>query len=118
VERTVQVCVFCWFRSAAQFSFREVFGVVAIVLLIAPLLMAFVPSQERRSRLAAACCTAAAGFTVMALQILLLLGFESVYGYVYHELSILSACAWAVLRWEAGLPCGAQAIRINLVAAR
>jgi spermidine synthase len=78
-----------WFRSAAQFSFREVFGVVAIVLLIAPLLMAFVPSQERRSRLAAACCTAAAGFTVMALQILLLLGFESVYGYVYHELSIL-----------------------------
>jgi len=75
VERTVQVCVFCrGFATAAQFSFREVFGVVAIVLLIAPLLMAFVPSQERRSRLAAACCTAAAGFTVMALQILLLLG--------------------------------------------
>ena len=78
-----------WFRSAAHFPFRDVLGVVMGVLLFVPMLMAFIPSRERRLRLAAACCTVTTGFTLMALQIFLLLGFESVYGYVYHELSIL-----------------------------
>jgi spermidine synthase len=48
-----------------------------------------VSRRDGRARLAAACCTAATGFTLMALQIFLLLGFESAYGYVYHQLSIL-----------------------------
>ena len=78
-----------WFRSASQFPFRSVFGVVVAVLLITVILVAFVSRPERRARSAAACCTAATGFTLMALQIFLLLGFESVYGYVYHQLSIL-----------------------------
>ena len=34
---------------------------------------------------------AATGFTLMALQIFLLLGFQSVYGYVYRQLAILIA---------------------------
>jgi spermidine synthase len=34
---------------------------------------------------------AATGFTLMALQIFLLLAFQSVYGYVYHQLAILIA---------------------------
>jgi spermidine synthase len=78
-----------WFRTAAQFPFRNVLGVVAIVLLVVAGLAAFVPGRERRARSAAACCTAATGFTLMALQIFLLLGFESVYGFVYHQLAIL-----------------------------
>jgi spermidine synthase len=78
-----------WFRAAAQFPFRDVIGVVVIVVLVVAALMAFVPGREKRARSAAACCTAATGFTLMALQIFLLLGFESVYGYVYHQLAIL-----------------------------
>ena len=78
-----------WFRSAAHFSFRDVFGVAVMLLLIIAALAAFVPGRERRARSAAACCTAATGFTLMALQIFVLLGFESVYGYVYHQLAIL-----------------------------
>jgi len=78
-----------WFRSASHVSFRSVFGAVVVVLLIAVALVVFVSRPNRRARLAAACCTAATGFTLMALQIFLLLGFESVYGYVFHQLSIL-----------------------------
>jgi spermidine synthase len=77
------------FRAAARFPFRYVFGVVVSFVLVVAGIAAFVPGRERRARSATACCTAATGFTLMALQIFLLLGFESVYGYVYHQLAIL-----------------------------
>jgi len=54
-----------------------------------------VPARERRTRSAAAFCVAATGFTLMALQIFLLLAFQSVYGYVYHQLTILIAMCMA-----------------------
>jgi hypothetical protein len=38
---------------------------------------------------------AATGFTLMALQIFLLLAFQSIYGYVYHQLAILIAMCMA-----------------------
>jgi spermidine synthase len=38
---------------------------------------------------------AATGFTLMALQIILLLAFQSIYGYVYHQLAILIALCMA-----------------------
>ena len=38
---------------------------------------------------------AATGFTLMALQIFLLLAFQSIYGYVYHQLAILIALCMA-----------------------
>ena len=58
-------------------------------------LLAFVPAREKRARSAAAYCMAATGFTLMALQIFLLLAFQSVYGYVYHQLAILIAMCMA-----------------------
>ena len=78
-----------WFRTAEQIPFRRVLVLVLIALLVLAAAMAFLPGRERRARYAAGCCTAATGFTLMALQVFLLLGFESVYGYVYHQLSIL-----------------------------
>jgi len=78
-----------WFRWASQFAYRYVFAGVLLVFLIAATLVELVPRSDKRTRTAAACCTAATGFTLMALQIFLLLGFESIYGYVYHQLSIL-----------------------------
>jgi spermidine synthase len=80
-----------WFHSAAGIGFaRMAAGGFAVLLLIA-ILMAYMPARERRARASAAFCMSATGFTLMALQIFLLLGFQSVYGYVYHQLAILIA---------------------------
>ena len=80
-----------WFQAAAHVAFsRIVVNALAILLLLA-VLLAYLPGRERASRASAAFCMAATGFTLMALQIFLLLAFQSVYGYVYHQLAILIA---------------------------
>ncbi len=84
-----------WFRAAAHIAFTSVIDAVLVVLLFVAVLLAFVPNREKRSRSAAAFCMAATGFTLMALQIFLLLAFQSVYGYVYHQLAILIAMGMA-----------------------
>ena len=48
-----------------------------------------------RPRSAAASCAAATGFTLIALEIFLLLAFQSIYGYVYHQLAILIGLSMA-----------------------
>jgi spermidine synthase len=78
-----------WFRAAEHIAFGRVASALAIVLLVVAGLLAFLPGRKRRERAAAASCVAATGFTLMALQIFLLLGFQAVYGYVYTELAIL-----------------------------
>jgi spermidine synthase len=84
-----------WFRAAAHIAFTGVIDTVLVVLLFVAVLLAYVPDHERRVRSAAACSVAATGFTLMALQIFLLLAFQSVYGYVYHQLTILIAMCMA-----------------------
>ncbi len=84
-----------WFRAAAHMAFNGVIDAVLIILLFVAVLLAFVPSRERGARSAAAYCIAATGFTLMALQIFLLLAFQSIYGYVYHQLAILIAMCMA-----------------------
>jgi spermidine synthase len=78
-----------WFRTAAHVSFTSVLTAVLIALSIAAILLALVGPREQRQRSAALCCTASTGFTLMGLQILLLLAFQSIYGYVYYQLAIL-----------------------------
>ena len=78
-----------WFRAAEQLTFWRVAGVTALLVAIAVALLRFLPGRERRERTAAGSCVAATGFTLMALQIFLLLAFQSVYGYVYTQLAIL-----------------------------
>ncbi|MFZ0859983.1 MAG: fused MFS/spermidine synthase, partial [Candidatus Sulfotelmatobacter sp.] len=84
-----------WFRAAAHIAFTGVINAVMVVLLFVAVLLAFVPTREKRVRSAAAYSVAATGFTLMALQIFLLLAFQSVYGYVYHQLTILIAMCMA-----------------------
>ena len=84
-----------WFRGAAQIPFRGVLFAVLVVLSLAAAPVMFAPTRESRARPAAAFCTAATGFTLMALQILLLLAFQCVYGYVYHQLAILIGLSMA-----------------------
>ncbi len=78
-----------WFRTAEHVDFGRVAGALVITLLLCAGLMAIVPGRDRRQRAAAGSCVAATGFTLMALQIFLLLGFQAVYGYVYTELAVL-----------------------------
>ena len=48
-------------------------------------------SQASRLRSTAGLCAAATGFTLIGLEILLLLAFQALFGYVYHQLAILIA---------------------------
>jgi spermidine synthase len=64
--------------------------VAAIVLSIAFAAMVSVAAAPlRRKRATAIWCVAANGYTLMTLQILLLLAFQSVFGYVYREMALL-----------------------------
>ena len=78
-----------WFRTASHLTFTGIVDWTLVVLLFVAVLLTYVPGREKRVRAAAAGCVAATGFTLMALQIFLLLGFQSIYGYVYHQLAIL-----------------------------
>ena len=78
-----------WFRAAEHVEFGKVAGALGIALLVCMALLTILPGCERCERTAAGVCVAATGFTMMALQIFLLLGFQAVYGYVYSELAIL-----------------------------
>jgi spermidine synthase len=84
-----------WFRAAAHIAFTSVLDAVLVSLLFVAVLLAFVPAREKRPGSTAAYCMGATGFTLMALQIFLLLAFQSIYGYVYHQLAILIAMGMA-----------------------
>jgi spermidine synthase len=84
-----------WLRVAEHVRFKAVLGTTLIVLFIVAALFTYAPSSEQRARSAAAFCMVATGFTLMALQIFLLLAFQSIYGYVYRQLAILIALCMA-----------------------
>ena len=89
-----------WFRAAARLRFGQIMdGVLAAGLLIA-IAVAYLPRQDTRRRASAASCVAATGFTLIALQVFVLLAFQAVYGYVYQQLAILIAM------FMAGIACG------------
>ena len=83
------------FRAAAQIPFTRVLTALLILLTLTAALLAFVPRRDHRARSAAASCAAATGFTLIALEIFLLLAFQSIYGYVYHQLAILIGLSMA-----------------------
>jgi spermidine synthase len=80
-----------WFRMAARIRFADVMVATVIGLLLVAAMLALMRDRDRRARSAAAFCVAATGFTLITLQILLLLAFQFIYGYVYHQLTILIA---------------------------
>jgi spermidine synthase len=80
-----------WLRSAARARFSAVLDVSLIVLLSVAALLAFATTRECRARFTAAGAMAATGFTLMALEIILLLAFQSLYGFLYRQLAILIA---------------------------
>jgi spermidine synthase len=76
------------FRAMAGVDFRWLAGAVGVLLLV-------LVAKRRRARTAAACCTIAMGFTLIGLEMLLLLAFQAIYGYVYQQLAVMIAAYMA-----------------------
>jgi spermidine synthase len=96
------------FQSAASLRFRSVTIAAGLLLLAIAGTLRWLPKQEQQSRSSAGFCVAATGFTLMGLEMLLLLGFQAIYGYVYHQLAIVIAAfmvGMAVGSWWAWQGC-------------
>jgi len=78
-----------WFSAAAHVDPSRVTAWLLAALLLAAILVAFLPAKRKLAPAAALLAVAATGFTLMALQVFLLLAFQAIYGYVYHQLAIL-----------------------------
>ena len=74
-------------EAAARVRFSIVLAAVVVISIVLLLVWAAVP--HKRTQGMTVWNIVATGYTLMALQILLLLTFQSVYGYVYHELALL-----------------------------
>jgi len=84
-----------WFRIAGHTGFMSVILGALVILLTAAAIVAYPQGRTTRARASAVYCVGMTGFTLMALQIFILLAFQSVYGYVYHQLAILIAMLMA-----------------------
>ena len=100
-----------WLRAAAQVNFTNILSAALIVLLMFAALLSLVPAREQRARAAAGYCMAATGFTQMALQIFLLLSFQSIYGFIFYQLAILIALCMAGIAFGSWL--GMRRIRVG-----
>jgi spermidine synthase len=80
------------FRWLARVRFASVF---AVTMLLAVVLAAVWHGSPARDHFTAAYCAGAMGLTAMALEILLLLGFQAIYGYVYVQLALIVAAFMA-----------------------
>jgi spermidine synthase len=78
-----------WLEAATYVHFAWVMACVAAVFLLLIALLRWRGNRRQRTRAAAVWAVCATGYTLMAVQLLILLAFQSVFGYVYGELSIL-----------------------------
>lgn len=98
-----------WFQVLAGIGFGWVLAGAAVLVLLVSLALGAL-ARGRRPQTCAGFCMTAMGLTMIALEILLLLGFQAVYGYVYHQLAIVIAAfmvgmalgSWWALRRGAG----------------
>jgi spermidine synthase len=79
------------FQSMAELRFGSLLGTVGLALFALAALIGRLPPKKNRPRASAGFCVAAMGFTLIGLEMLLLLGFQAIYGYVYRQLAIIIA---------------------------
>lgn len=99
------------FQTVAHVAFRPFFVSILLLCMVVVIALRYLPLRQRRCQLLAVSFIAATGFTLMALQIVLLLAFQAVYGYVYYQLAIL------IGMFMAGLAAGSW-LRIRFVPAK
>ena len=85
-----------WIEALGRLRFNRILAGVALALAGLVSLLWFWPARREdktfmRARRSAAFSVAAIGFAELGLEMLLLLGFQALYGYVYYELTILVA---------------------------
>ena len=84
-----------WYRSgfewAAGIPVRTISACVLFLLVLAIAVFVRVREISSRIRLAAASSVAVMGLAVMSTEIILLLGFQAVHGYVFNELALITA---------------------------
>ncbi|HEV2423329.1 MAG TPA: fused MFS/spermidine synthase [Terriglobia bacterium] len=78
-------------QSMAGVRFGRLAAGTAAAMILLALMLGWLPRGQSRARAAAGLCVAATGFTLMGLELLLLLGFQAIYGYVYSRLAIVIA---------------------------
>ncbi len=79
------------FRGGSVFRALSHIPFAAITALMACLALAAVTLFPKTSGACSALSAATTGFTLIGFQVLLLLGFQALYGYVYHQLALLTA---------------------------
>ena len=79
------------FEFVEQLSFGRLVVWTNVLLVVTAILIAVFSRSQRRVGRSTEFCVALAGLTSISLEVLLLVGFQSVYGYVYHQLAILIA---------------------------
>jgi spermidine synthase len=79
------------FESISQMRLGRLVALAAVLLIGIAAIIRCLPRPAARVRGSAGLCIALAGLTMISLEVLLLLGFQAIYGYVYHELAILIA---------------------------
>ncbi len=83
------------FRAMAGVHFGFMMAAFAVVLAMLAVGGRFLTERGKRLQLVAGFSTAAMGFTTIGLEMLLLLGFQAVYGYVYQQLAVVIAAFMA-----------------------
>jgi spermidine synthase len=83
------------FRAMAGFDFGSLTAAFGVVLAAVVVGGRFLTERRRRRPAAAGFCTAATGFSTIGLEMLLLLAFQAVYGYVYQQLAVVIAAFMA-----------------------
>lgn len=79
------------FRSVAGARFSSLALGAMLILAVLAGALRWRAKGDRGFRSSAGFCVAGAGFTLIGLEMLLLLGFQAIFGYVYHQLAILIA---------------------------
>ena len=79
------------FESIARIRFGRLVECAAALLVAIAVVIFCWPWHDARIRGSAGFCAALTGLTMIGLEVLLLLGFQAIYGYVYHQLAILIA---------------------------
>jgi spermidine synthase len=90
-------------EGAARVPFPAMAGGLVVALLVFSVLIRPSPSTF---------CAGITGFTMIGIEVMLLIGFQALYGYVYHQLALvvgafmagLASGAWLAARQKHGVP--------------
>ena len=99
-----------FFGVLAGVDFGALAATLALLLAILTVAANLRATPQRRMELTAAASAGAMGFTMIALELLLLLAFQALYGYVYRQLALLIAAFMAGMALGSALAlCGIRA---------